>query len=192
MKHSISILVLLALMSVSSWAHALKVIEKNRIYIVFPSDENVIASRLAEAAVPMGAFLEKHGLRVTTPLHVILDDQRDQSDVKTSMIPHREIRIPMRAPGVLEDGFVEPDPWLYYLFKGLCQQGIYSERSGFMKGLHYVFGEIISPNIILPEWAVDGISHLLYEKYMKFIDHIVRDNAFEEYMCLVHRHPIVE
>jgi hypothetical protein len=81
------------------------------------------------------------------------------------MIPHREIRIPLKAPGVLEDGFEEPDPWLYFLFKGLCQQGIFSERSGFLKGLHHVFGEIISPNIILPEWSVDGISHLLYEKY---------------------------
>ena len=114
-------------MSVNSWAHALKVIEKNQFYITFPSDEKAIASRLAEAAIPMSAFLETHGLQVTTPLHIILDEKRDQPDVKTSMIPHREIRIPIRAPGVLEDGFVEPDPWLYYLFKGLCEQGMYSE-----------------------------------------------------------------
>ena len=143
-------LILLVLVSVNSWAHALKVIEKNQFYITFPSDEKAIASRLAEAAIPMSTFLETHGLQVTTPLHIILDERRDQPDVKTSMIPHREIRIPIRAPGVFEDGFVEADPWLYFLFKGLCQQGIYSERSGFMKGLHYVSGEIISPNIILP------------------------------------------
>ena len=160
-------LVLVVLMLVSPWAHALKVIEKNRFYITFPPDEKAIASRLAEAAVSMSAFLEKQGLPVSTPLHIILDEQRDQPVAKTSMIPHREIRIPIKAPGVLEDGFLEPDPWLYFLFMGLCQQGIFSERSGFMKGLHYVFGEIISPNIILPEWAVDGISHLLYEKYTR-------------------------
>jgi hypothetical protein len=152
-------------MLTSPWAHALKVIENKRFYITFPSDERVIASRLVDAVDSMSAFLERQGLPVTTPLHIVLDGKRDQPEVKVSMIPHREIRVPIRAPGVLEDGFLEKDPWLYFLFKGLCLQGIFSERSGFMKGLHCVFGEVISPNIILPEWALDGISHLLYERY---------------------------
>ncbi|MGW8186306.1 MAG: hypothetical protein ACWGNK_03540, partial [Desulfobacterales bacterium] len=104
MKHVISRLVLVVLMLVSPWAQALKVIEKSRFYITFPPDEETIASRLAEAAVPMGAFLEKQGLPVSKPLHIILDEERDQPYVKTSMIPHREIRIPLKAPGVLEDG----------------------------------------------------------------------------------------
>ncbi len=78
------------------------------------------------------------------------------------MIPHREIRLPLRAPGVLEDGYRKTDPWSYFLFKGLCRQGIYSMHAGLPGQLHKVFGEIVSPNVIMPQWAEDGISHLLY------------------------------
>jgi hypothetical protein len=81
------------------------------------------------------------------------------------LFPHREIRLPMRAPGVLEDGFTEPNPWHYFLFKSLGLLAIFSERSGLPAGIHHVFGEIISPNTILPDWAIDGISHLLYEHF---------------------------
>ncbi|MEJ2038808.1 MAG: hypothetical protein P8X55_07730 [Desulfosarcinaceae bacterium] len=94
-----------------------------------------------------------------------LDDKLDEPMIQAKMYPHREIRIPLRAPGVLEDGFLEPDPWRYFLFMGLSMQGLYAERSGIPGGLHYLFGEIISPNLILPDWTLDGVSHLLYEEF---------------------------
>lgn len=56
-------------------------------------------------------FLERQGLAVKHPLHVILDDGLDIPEVEVHMIPHREIRVPHRAPGVLEDGYTETDPW---------------------------------------------------------------------------------
>ena len=31
--------------------------------------------------------------------------------------------------------------------------------------MYRVFGEVISPNLILPDWVIDGITHLLYENY---------------------------
>ena len=46
-------------------------------------------------------------------------------------------------------------------------EGLYSERSGFIAGLHGMFGEIASPNLILPDWAIDGVAHLLFEEYVQ-------------------------
>jgi hypothetical protein len=81
------------------------------------------------------------------------------------MTPHCEIRIPMRAPGIFEDGYLEADPWAYFFFKGLCLQAIYSERSGFYKASEKVFGQLMSPNKIFPEWFKAGVSQLLYRLY---------------------------
>lgn len=120
---------------------------------------------MADWCPAMAAFLEGQGLPVNKPIHVVLDAQKDIPGPTTELFPHREIRLPMRAPGVLEDGYTEADPWRYFLFKGLGLLGIFNERSGLPARIHRVFGEIISPNTILPEWAIDGISHLLYEHY---------------------------
>jgi len=81
------------------------------------------------------------------------------------MFPHREIRIPLRAPGVLEEGYLEDDPWSYFFFKGLCLQGIFSLRSGIPSHAHRVFGEIASPNMILPPWLTEGVCRTLYCSY---------------------------
>jgi hypothetical protein len=147
-------------------ADALQMIQRDGIYLYYPKGQYEKASGLLKAGESVIRFLDKHGLQPKEPMHIILDDLLDEPKVRLSMIPHREIRIPLRAPGVLEDGSSEADPWFYFLFMGLTAQGIYSERSGIPGHVHRVLGEIISPNLILPEWSFDGIGALLYEKYM--------------------------
>ena len=44
-------------------------------------------------------------------------------------------------------------------------QAIFSIRGGIPAKLHKVFGEIVSPNIVLPEWMLDGVCALLYKLY---------------------------
>jgi hypothetical protein len=68
---------------------------------------------------------------------------------------------------VLEDGYLEADPWGYFMFRGLCMQGIYGIRSGLPGVLYWGFGEIISPNVVLPPWVEDGICNLLYSLYQE-------------------------
>jgi hypothetical protein len=148
-------------------AYALEMVERDRIFIYYPPAEFKIAANLLNACEPIASFLDQHGLPIARPLHIILDDTLDRPMVQVEMMPHREIRIPIRAPGVLEDGSNEANPWHYFLFKGLCAQGIFSARGGIPGRLHTLFGEIISPNLILPEWGIDGIGHLLYEKYQQ-------------------------
>ena len=140
-------------------------VEDEGIFLYFPESEKALGATLKEQLPAIRSFLESRGLPVPTPLHIVLDDKRDEPDVRTHVIPHLEIRIPLRAPGVLEDGYTQADPWLYYLFKGLCQQGIYGIRGGVPGFLSRAFGEVISPNVILPPWVEDGISSFLYAQY---------------------------
>lgn len=157
--------ILVALLFSAPSAYALKVIETDGYFIYFPAGSGQLAQRIASWCSPMAAFLETQNILLKKPLHIHLDQELDQPAAITQLYPHREIRIPMRAPGVLEDGYTESDPWRYFLFKGLCELGIHNERTGLPRKTHYFLGEIISPNLILPEWTVDGISHLLYERY---------------------------
>ena len=140
-------------------------IEKYGLFFYFPENEKTIAERLTEKAPQMVDFLARKGLEIKTPLHIIVDRKMDAPKVDVHVIPHNEIRIPIRAPGVLEDGYMEADPWSYFLFKGLCLQGIYGIRSGIPGTLHQVFGDIISPNVIIPPWLEEGICNLLYSLY---------------------------
>lgn len=163
MKYASLILMLVFLLA--THAFGIVYIEQGGIYLYYTPGEDAIIARLSQELGAMISFLENKGLTVTKPLHIILDDKLDSPRVDVHMIPHREIRIPLRAPGVLEDGYLETDPWSYFMFQGLCRQGMYAMRSGIPKAGHKVFGEVISPNIIVPPWFEDGICHMLYRQY---------------------------
>jgi hypothetical protein len=159
------ILTVLFVLCLRSHGLAMVYVEQDGFFLYYPEREKAIAHGLFEEYPSMIRFLEGRGMAAKRPLHVILDADLDRPEVEVHMIPHREIRIPLRAPGVLEDGYTEVDPWTYFLFKGLCLQAIYSISSGIPGGLHRVFGEIMSPNIIMPDWFTDGTCHLLYSLF---------------------------
>lgn len=146
-------------------AFGLVYIEKDGMFLYFSEDEKEIATRLTEKLPGIMVFLSQWKLPVKPPVHIILDDNLDAPEVEVYVIPHKEIRVPIRAPGVLEDGYTEADPWEYFTFKGLCLQGIYGIRSGIPEFLHKFFGEIISPNVIMPQWVEEGICNLMYSLY---------------------------
>ena len=151
--------------AVPAGAADLVFLEKDGFLVYFPPDEKAIGARLAEQLPEMVSFLNARGIRLRPPLHILLDEKRDEPEVRVHIIPHREIRIPLRAPGVLEDGYTDSDPWTYFMFKGLCLQGIYDIRGGVPAFLYRAVGEIISPNVILPPWVEDGISGMLYAQF---------------------------
>jgi hypothetical protein len=160
-----AILILLAMTGCPAAAEPLYEREADGHFIYYPAGENEIAERLAAEVAGMHRFLEKYRLTVKAPVHVILDNKRDTPRPEVNVIPHREIRLPLRAPGVFEDGWLQPDPWRYYLFKGLCLQAIYGMRSGLPGAAARGFGEIVSPNVVLPEWITDGVCHWLYTRF---------------------------
>ncbi len=146
-------------------ALALVYVETEGSYLYFPEKEQEIASRLKDQLPGMISFLSLQGLPIKPGLHIVLDDQLDTPEVEARVMPHREIRIPLRAPGILEDGYTEPDPWAYFLFKGLCLQGIFGIRSGIIGFLYWGFGTLMSTNAVLPPWVEEGICNLLYAQY---------------------------
>jgi len=146
-------------------AFALESIERSGIIFSFDAGTEEIISKMAEQTPVILAFLNEKGLGINRRIHVILDSQLDKPQVVVHMIPHSEIRIPLRAPGVLEEGYTQEDPWTYFLFKGLCLHGIYSMRSKIPGAAHKALGEIISPNVINPQWLTDGTCALLYSLY---------------------------
>jgi hypothetical protein len=115
-------------------ALALVYVETEGSYLYFPKKEQAIASKLKEQLPHMLSFLSLQGLPVKPGLHIVLDDQLDFPDADAIVIPHREIRIPLRAPGVLEDGYTEPDPWSYFLVLGVRHPDVDQRRSSSLGG----------------------------------------------------------
>ncbi len=146
-------------------ASSLVQVQVNGMYLYFEEREEDLAARLADELPDMASYLTDRGLPISPSVHIILDDWRDAPEVNVDVTPHKEIRIPLRAPGVLEDGYTDVDPWAYFMFKGLCLQGIYGIRSGIPGVLYKGFGEIISPNRVFPPWVEDGICSLMYSLY---------------------------
>jgi hypothetical protein len=156
---------LLLLLLVPPPAQALQTLDVEGVHLVYPSQEAHLAVRLAAKIPDMTAFLAERGLPLVTPLHVIIDPERDRPRPEVHIIPHRQIRIPLRAPGVFEDGCLEADPWAYFLFMGLCRHGIFQQVSGLPGNLRYLFGQMMSPNALSPAWIHDGVAHYLYQAY---------------------------
>ncbi|MEN6473433.1 MAG: hypothetical protein ABFD81_05410 [Syntrophaceae bacterium] len=169
MKHIIiplgALLYLLLCPGFPTAAMAMRTITQEGVFLHYPQAEDAIATTLIQELPDMLAFLRDKGVPVSTPLHIVLDDRLDAPRVIVTMIPHREIRIPLKAPGVLEDGYLEADPWTYFLFRGLSLQGLYAMRGGLPQLAHGLLGEVISPNLVLPQWLDDGITDLLYGLY---------------------------
>ncbi|WP_372682573.1 hypothetical protein [Desulfosarcina sp.] len=145
---------------------AMVTLETDDVLLHFPEGEAAIAARLNRNLADILSFLQKKGLPVKRPLHIVVDQGQDEPEVQVHVIPHLEIRIPLRAPGVLEEGYTEADPWTYFMFKGLCLQGIFGLRSGVPGLLFKGFGAIVSPNVVLPPWIDNGICNLLYAQYL--------------------------
>lgn len=146
-------------------AFALNSIKKEGVYLYYPDGEEALASSLIAKLDPIKSFLKSYGLIVPKPLHVIIDEKKDYPGVAVHVIPHYEIRIPIKAPGVLDEGYMEEDPWGYFLFKGMCLESVYTVRSGLPNVMHYVFGEVMSPNGIMAPWFDEGFSSLMYKLY---------------------------
>jgi len=146
-------------------ALALESVEQGGIIFVYEKENEDIISRMAAQTPSMLSFLDEMGLPIERRIHVVLDDALDLPEVIVHMIPHSEVRIPLKAPGVLEEGYTMKDPWSYFFFKGLCLHGIYSMRSKIPGIAHKAFGEIVSPNLIMPQWLTEGTCALLYELY---------------------------
>ncbi len=160
-----ALLILLLGLVLFTDARALESVESGGIVFTYDPGEEEIVSRLASQAPMMMSFLAERGIPIERRIHVILDNALDRPEALVHMIPHSEIRIPLRAPGVLEEGYTLADPWTYFLFKGLCLHGLYSIRSKLPGLAHKAFGEIVSPNVIIPPWLTDGTCDLLYTLY---------------------------
>lgn len=135
------------------------------VTLTYRAQEAELAVRLAAKIPAMTAFLTANGLPIVTPLHVIIDPERDRPLAAVHIIPHRQIRIPVRAPGVFEEGCLEADPWAYFLFMGLCRHGIFQQVGGLPGALRYLFGQMMSPNALSPAWIFDGVGHHLYHEF---------------------------
>lgn len=146
-------------------ASALQTISVDGVTISYEAGEADLAARLAAKLPAMMRFIRERGLPVVTPLHVIVDPERDRPLAEVHIIPHRQIRIPVRAPGAFEEGCLEADPWAYFLFMGLCRHGIFQQVGGMPEALRYLFGQMMSPNVLSPAWIFDGVGYLLYRTY---------------------------
>lgn len=89
---------------------------------------------------------------------VVIRLDTDLPNGYATILPYPHIVIFPLAPP-LQESIGEYSDWLYELcLHELIHIFTFEQRHGLAKGLFYVFGNILTPNILLPRWWLEGVA----------------------------------
>lgn len=92
------------------------------------------------------------------PLTVVIREETDQPNGYATLIPYAHIVIFPVPPSPLES-ISENSDWLYELcLHELTHIYTLEQRQGAIKFIKPLFGNIISPNLLLPRWWLEGVA----------------------------------
>lgn len=89
---------------------------------------------------------------------VVINDRTDLTNGFATPIPYRMIQVFPVMPGPM-DSITDYGDWARELTMHEYTHILsFEPRRGIVKGLYYTFGNVITPNILLPRWWLEGIA----------------------------------
>jgi len=115
---------------------------------------NLYADRLEDNVSFLSQYFEFFPERTV----VVIDDRTDLTNGYATAIPYRMIVLYPVLPGA-QDTISDFGDWARELAMHEYTHILsFEPRRGVVKGLYYVFGNVITPNILLPRWWLEGIA----------------------------------
>lgn len=115
---------------------------------------NLYADRLEDNL----SFLAKTFIAFPERTVVVLNDRTDLTNGYATSIPYRTIMIFPVLPGP-NDSITDYGDWerelVMHEFTHILS---FEPRRSIVKGLYYTFGSLITPNLLLPRWFLEGIA----------------------------------
>jgi hypothetical protein len=115
---------------------------------------NLYADRLEDNLSFLANYFELFPERTV----VVIDDRTDLTNGYATAIPYRTIVVYPVLPGA-QDTISDYGDWARELVMHEFTHILsFEPRRGLVKGLYYVFGNVVTPNILLPRWWLEGIA----------------------------------
>jgi len=115
---------------------------------------NLYADRLEDNLSFLANYFELFPERTV----VVIDDRTDLTNGYATAIPYRTIVLYPVLPGV-QDTISDFGDWgrelVMHEFTHILS---FEPRRGVVKGLYYIFGNVVTPNLLLPRWWLEGIA----------------------------------
>lgn len=115
---------------------------------------NIYADRLEDNVSFLKEYFEVFPERTV----VVLNDRTDLTNGYATPLPYRTIMLFPVLPGPMET-ISDYGDWARELSMHEFTHVLsFEPRRGIVKGLYYTFGNIITPNLLLPRWWLEGIA----------------------------------
>jgi hypothetical protein len=135
-----------------------KEIHSKNFTVIFSDPHEELAKKTLPRLELALHFLQKTWTPLERKIPVLIRLDTDLPNGYAAILPYPHIVIfPMAPP--LHDSIGEYSDWLFELcLHELIHILTFEQRRGLAKNLFYVFGNILTPNVLLPRWWLEGVA----------------------------------
>lgn len=139
-------------------AKSWQTLESARFQVIFDQNSQDLAEESLIALERAFTELSKHWRPPNRKIPVVLRLETDLPNGYATILPYPHIVLFPVAPG-FQESIGEYHDWLYELaLHELIHIFTFEQRRGLAKNLWYIFGNILTPNILLPRWWLEGVA----------------------------------
>jgi hypothetical protein len=135
-----------------------KILRLPHFDLIYDAKHQELANLYADRLEDNMGFLSQYFDYFPERTVVVIDDRTDLTNGYATAIPYRTVVVYPVLPGA-QDTISDFGDWARELtmheFTHILS---FEPRRGLVKGLYYVFGNVVTPNILLPRWWLEGIA----------------------------------
>lgn len=135
-----------------------KVLTLPHFDLIYDAKHQELASLYGDRLEDNLRYLKKYFEVIPERTTVVLNDRTDLTNGYATAVPYRTMMLFPVLPGPSET-ISEYGDWARELtMHEMTHILSFEPRRGFVKGLYYTFGNIITPNMLLPRWWLEGVA----------------------------------
>jgi hypothetical protein len=126
--------------------------------VIYPADQQPLAELTAAHLERAHHLLSQSWPPPERSIPVVLRLQTDLPNGYAALLPYPHIVLYPMAPA-LQESIGEYQDWLFELsLHELIHIFTFEQRRGLAKNLKLIFGNVLTPNILLPRWWLEGVA----------------------------------
>lgn len=126
--------------------------------VIYPADQLTLAELTASYLEQAHHLLSQSWPAPERTIPVVLRLQTDLPNGYAALLPYPHIVLYPMAPA-LQESIGEYQNWLFELtLHELIHIFTFEQRRGLAKNLKLIFGNVLTPNVLLPRWWLEGVA----------------------------------
>lgn len=135
-----------------------KTISVAEFEVIYDAEHQALAELYASRLERLSPLMRTHWPRIPTKTIIVLNDRTDVTNGFATFLPYPYIMIYPVLPSSM-DTIGEYDDWAWELLVHEYTHVLsFEQRRGVVRALSWLFGNIITPNGLLPSWWLEGVA----------------------------------